>query len=164
MDQKGFANIILIILVVILAGVLGYIILVKKSVSTEQPQLNNLQNTQQTQPSIVKQNPTPTQPTKSKYDDKKVAECVDNYQSEQRRYSSEFGSGYIVVGFPLSTSIVLAKEIIKSHGLAPRETNVGFHSYLYADVTTGQEFLWSCRLKQDTRIRYADPLPSYTLQ
>ena len=61
-NQKGFANIILIILVVVLAGALGYITLVKKPAPTEQPQSNNSQNTQQTPPPIVKQNPPPTQP------------------------------------------------------------------------------------------------------
>lgn len=48
MNQKGFANIVLIILVVILAGALGYAILVKKSTPTEQSQTNNSQNTQTT--------------------------------------------------------------------------------------------------------------------
>ncbi|GEM_PF-6587800 len=46
MSKKFFANTILIILVVILAGALGYIILVKKPAPTEQSQLNNLQNKQ----------------------------------------------------------------------------------------------------------------------
>ena len=62
MNQKGFVNILLIVLVVVLAGVLGYVTLVKKPAPTEQPQSNNSQNTQQTPPPIVKQNPPPTQP------------------------------------------------------------------------------------------------------
>ena len=66
MNQKGFANIVLIVLVVILAGALGYVTLIKKSVSTEQPQSNNSQNTQPTMPpspnNTVSQNPPPTQP------------------------------------------------------------------------------------------------------
>ena len=48
MNQKAFANILLIVLVVILAGVLGYVTLVKKSVPAEQSQSNNSQNTQPT--------------------------------------------------------------------------------------------------------------------
>ncbi len=46
MNQKGIANIVLIVLVVVLVGVLGYITLVKKFNLVEQPQTNNLQNTQ----------------------------------------------------------------------------------------------------------------------
>ena len=45
-NQKGIANIVLIVLVVVLVGALGYITLVKKSNLVEQPQTNNLQNTQ----------------------------------------------------------------------------------------------------------------------
>ena len=63
MNQKGFANIVLIILVVILAGALGYVTLVKKSAPVEQPQSNNLQNTQTTTPppanNTVSQNQPP---------------------------------------------------------------------------------------------------------
>ncbi len=44
-NQKGFANIVLIVLVVILAGALGYVTLVKKTAPTEQSQTNNSQNT-----------------------------------------------------------------------------------------------------------------------
>jgi len=47
MNQKGFANIALIVLVVILASALGYVTLVKKPAPVERPQANNLQNTQQ---------------------------------------------------------------------------------------------------------------------
>ena len=53
MNQKGFANIVLIVLVVVLASVVGYITLVKKPVSVEQPQTNNSQNTQITTPPPV---------------------------------------------------------------------------------------------------------------
>lgn len=49
-SQKGFSNIILIIAVVILASVLGYVTLVKKSVPFEQHQSNNSQNTQTVTP------------------------------------------------------------------------------------------------------------------
>jgi hypothetical protein len=62
-NQKGFANILLIVLVVVLVGALGYVTLVKKPVSTEQ-QTNNSQNTQQTLPpsnnNTVTQTPPPT--------------------------------------------------------------------------------------------------------
>lgn len=46
MNQKGFTNIVLIILVVILASALGYVTLVKKPALVEQPQTNNSQNAQ----------------------------------------------------------------------------------------------------------------------
>ncbi len=64
MNQKGFANIviILIVLVVVLAGALGYVTLVKKSAPVEQPQTNNSQNTQSTTPpatnNTVSKNPS----------------------------------------------------------------------------------------------------------
>jgi hypothetical protein len=48
MNQKGFANIILIIFVVVLVGALGYVTLVKKPAPVEQPQTNN-NNSQNTQ-------------------------------------------------------------------------------------------------------------------
>lgn len=50
MNQKGFVNIVLIVLVVVLAGTLGYVTLVKKSAPTKQPQTSNSQNTQETPP------------------------------------------------------------------------------------------------------------------
>ena len=66
MNQKGVANIVLIILVVILAGALGYVTLVKKPAPNEQPQINNSQNTQPTTPpptnNTVSQNPPAIQP------------------------------------------------------------------------------------------------------
>ncbi len=40
MNQKGFANIVLIILVVVLVGALWFVTLVKKPASVEQPQTN----------------------------------------------------------------------------------------------------------------------------
>ena len=65
-NQKGFASILLIVLVVVLAGALGYVTLVKKPALTEQPPSNNSQNSQPTTPpssnNVVKQNPPPTQP------------------------------------------------------------------------------------------------------
>jgi len=48
MNQKGFLNIVLIVLVFILAGTLGYLTLVKKSTPTEQSQSNNSPSTQPT--------------------------------------------------------------------------------------------------------------------
>ncbi len=57
-QQKGFANnIVLIILVVVLAGVLGYVIFVKNPASVEQPQINSFQITQPTTP------PPPSKPS-----------------------------------------------------------------------------------------------------
>ena len=50
MNQKGVANIVLIVLVVILSGALGYVTLVRKPAPTEQSQTNNSQNTQPTTP------------------------------------------------------------------------------------------------------------------
>lgn len=68
-NQKGFANIVLIVLVVILAGALGYVTLVKKPAPVEQSQTNNLQNTQPTTPpptnNTVSQNPPANQPQSS---------------------------------------------------------------------------------------------------
>src|SRR3989344_3023082 len=49
-NQKGFANIALIVLVVILAGALGDVTLVKKPAPVEQSQINNLQNTEPSTP------------------------------------------------------------------------------------------------------------------
>jgi len=97
------------------------------------------------------------------YDQTKIEACVTTYKAEQDKYDNQISSGYIVVGFTSTTTLVLAKDIIKSHGLIPRETTVGYHSKLYADVKQGEEFLWSCRLKQDSRIRYADPSPTYSV-
>lgn len=62
MNQKGSANMVLIILVIILAAALGYVTLVKQQISNEQPQLNNLQNIQQIPQPVVNQNPLPAKP------------------------------------------------------------------------------------------------------
>ena len=53
MGQKGFANILLVVLVVVLAGALGYITLIKKPASVVQLPSDNAQNVQ----------PTPTPPS-----------------------------------------------------------------------------------------------------
>ena len=55
MDQKGFAKIVLIVLVVVLAGALGYVTLVKKPVPIKPPQVNNLQDTQPLSSSLSQQ-------------------------------------------------------------------------------------------------------------
>ena len=60
MNKKGFANIVLIILVVVLAGALGYVALIKKTAPVEQPQSTNSQNTQVTQPPITPLSSLPT--------------------------------------------------------------------------------------------------------
>ncbi len=64
MNQKGFANIVLIVLVVILAGAVGYFALVKKSPTptNETQQINNLP-TQQTSPPSTTQTPSPSSQT-----------------------------------------------------------------------------------------------------
>ncbi len=68
MNQKGFANIVIIVLVVVLVGALGYVTFIRKPAPVEQPQTNNSQNTQPTTPplanNIVSQNPPPTNPGK----------------------------------------------------------------------------------------------------
>jgi len=65
-NQKGFANILVIIGVVMLVGVAGYFTFVKKSVLVEPPQADNSQNTQTTTSSPFNntgsQNLPPTQP------------------------------------------------------------------------------------------------------
>ncbi len=63
-NQKGFANIVLIVLVVVLVGALGYMTLIRKSNPVEQPQTNNLQNTQtQSAADLPKNNTTQNAPT-----------------------------------------------------------------------------------------------------
>jgi hypothetical protein len=61
MNQKGYVNIILIVLVVILAGVVGYLTLIKKPTSPASPNQTPPTNTptQQTPP-ITSPKPTPT--------------------------------------------------------------------------------------------------------
>lgn len=68
MSQKGFTNTVLIVLVVVLASALGYITLIKKPASTEQPQSNNSQNTQPTTPT----SPSPQLVLDCSSDDKKI--------------------------------------------------------------------------------------------
>lgn len=60
MNQKGFANIVLIVLVVILAGAVGYLTLVKKSSTpTSETQPTNNSPTQQTPPASTTQTSPP---------------------------------------------------------------------------------------------------------
>jgi len=58
--QKGFANIVVIILAVVLAGALGYVTLVKKPAAPEQPTTS-----QNTPPPVVNNNTTPQNPPPS---------------------------------------------------------------------------------------------------
>lgn len=46
MNQKGFANIILVVVIVVLVGAVGYFVFVKKSEPVSEQPLNNSQNTQ----------------------------------------------------------------------------------------------------------------------
>ena len=107
--------------------------------------------------------PKPIQvPTKSTatYDSKKVNACMADYQAKQKKYDGQVAEGHILVGFPTSTPILSAKAAIQAHGLKPREGNSGFYTHLgvlFADLPSGSEYLWSCRLRQDSRIRYAEP-------
>lgn len=84
MNQKGFANIILIVLVVVLAGALGYFIITKKSEPVSQQQTQNSQNQipSQNLPSKT-QAPSPTLPTTVKSENWKT------YQNN--KYGFEFG-------------------------------------------------------------------------
>lgn len=63
-NQKGFVNIILTVLVIVLAGVVGYFVLVKKPAPIDNLQSNNLQNTRDTIPlpanNVTSQNQPPT--------------------------------------------------------------------------------------------------------
>ena len=85
-NQKGFANIVLIVLVVILVGAVGYFALVKKSPTptSENPPTNNLP-TQQTPPTATNNPPAtiPTTPSlsadkKSISADGKILLAIDN--------------------------------------------------------------------------------------
>ena len=102
MNQKGFANIVLIVLVVVLAGALGYVTLVKKSTPTEQSQTNNSQNTQPTTPpptnNTVSQNPPATQPPATPPSSLPTT-CVD--QSETKAVITSLTSYYGPVGTKL---------------------------------------------------------------
>ncbi|MDP3934608.1 MAG: hypothetical protein Q8Q46_00040 [Candidatus Giovannonibacteria bacterium] len=63
-SQKGFANIVLIVLVVILAGAVGYFALVKKSPTpTSETQTSNNLSPQQTPPVNTTQTPPPSSQT-----------------------------------------------------------------------------------------------------
>ena len=63
MNQKGIASIILVVVIVLLAGVVGYFTLVKKSPGSEVPQESS---TRTNAPQLGNQQPTPTvQPTTS---------------------------------------------------------------------------------------------------
>lgn len=61
MNNKRFTNIAFVFLVVVLAGVLGYVTLIKKPISTEQSQLNYAQNIDPTQ-FTTKNNSSLTEP------------------------------------------------------------------------------------------------------
>ena len=63
MNQKGFANTVLIILVVVLASALGYVTLVKKSAPVEQPGVSNSQNAEPTTPPSINNTVSQNQPT-----------------------------------------------------------------------------------------------------
>jgi hypothetical protein len=173
-SQKGF--IVPLIIVIILVSAIGGGFYFHKNKSTGTVinnvasniesetviQTTNIERNVEDVVSSAPKNSDKTAPV-SMYNNEMVNQCVNAYQSEQQKYKREISSGYVVVGFPSNTSLAVAKEIIKSHNLLPRETTVGYHSYLYADVTTGQEYLWACRLKQDPRVRYAEPSPVSTI-
>jgi len=91
MNQKGFANIVLIILVVVLAGALGYVTLVKKYTPTSNEQLiNPVRDEQQNQPT--------TKPA-TKTDIELAREALIDYFNflNKKQYSEAIkyhGSGY----------------------------------------------------------------------
>mgnify|MGYP001567014697 CR=1 FL=1 len=59
-NKKGFANIALVVLVVVVAGALGYVVLFKKPVSTEQLNSQNTQPTLPTMPTNTVSNSEPS--------------------------------------------------------------------------------------------------------
>jgi hypothetical protein len=85
MNQKGFTNIVLIILAVVLVGTFGYISLVKKSSSVE-PQL-----IPQTTPlPAVSNNPTPQNPSPSKISNLKT------YKNDTYGFQFQYPDGVII--------------------------------------------------------------------
>jgi hypothetical protein len=92
----------------------------------------------------------------------KVFDCVKDYELEKNKYGENIAPGYIVVGFYSSTTLSVARDIIKSYSLVPQDTSV-FYSKLNVNVEKGNEFFWSCKLKQDSRVRYAEPSPSISI-
>lgn len=101
MNQKGFANIVLILIVIILAGVLWYMLLVQAPESTEKLQSNDPQNEQSATSSLPDQTAKPVQPPR----DQPVTMSQDN-TSGWKTYHSK--SGY-QVKYPQDWSL---KEIV----------------------------------------------------
>ena len=135
MNQKGFVNIAPIVLVVVLAGVWGYVTLVKKPVSTEQPQSNDLQNMQPTIP--ITQTPTP--PSQNVNSEK--------YQDNENGFQFNFPSSWKVVqdktdlqGNPGgSTSYIQSPDyqsILRDEGeLSFKELKQGAEIFVYVQVS-----------------------------
>jgi len=105
MNQKGFINIVIIILVVAIAGTVGYFALVKKQtlpIETNQPQQTNTPVTSQTP--TTKNNPTATQQATSI--NNKLVVCDSEKEKEISRLRQEGGvvkdidsRSPIIVGF-----------------------------------------------------------------
>ena len=105
MNQKGFANIALIVLVVILAGVAGYFALVKKSEPVAQ---------QTTPPPTTTQTPTPQQPSPTPINETASWKTYKNdTYSFEVKYPSDWTSkgfwsengGFFYVAFGTANSI-----------------------------------------------------------
>ncbi len=131
MNQKGFSNtvIILIVLVVVLAGALGYITLVKKPTSVEQSQSNNLPSTQQTSTQTTNNSSTSSvQPTTKAVDWASLASDIQVLLKKQ-----EF-SGMVEVGRPKYPENFVQKADITGDGI--EEALVGFGSGAYMGYLT----------------------------
>lgn len=89
-SQKGFANVVLIALVVILAGAVGYFALVKKSpIPTSETQPTNNIPSQQTPP-VTTKNPTPKSTPKDETLSWKI------YQNDFFKYEFQYPNGFVI--------------------------------------------------------------------
>ncbi len=162
-NRKGFIVPLLItIIAVILIGGSFYLYQIKKNTPAIIDD-NNSTKAISSISTIQKNNPiTATGSISFKnssvtYDEGKITECINNYKQIQSKYPNNYTKGQVVVGFSTSTSLVDAKKIITSYGLASDDSAGSFYSKLYVNVAVGQEFLWSCRLQENKQIRYAEP-------
>jgi len=87
--------------------------------------------------------------------------CAVSLEKDTNTKGTKYQKGTILVSFPKETSLSSAENVVSSYNLtfandenAPASESFAANHFLTANVPEGEEFLYICKLKKDTRISH----------
>jgi len=89
-----------------------------------------------------------------------LTSCVDNLKKETAENNIKYDADTILVGFKSDTDYSEAKAILAVYGIGPEDDTSAKENYsserlITARIRESSEFTTICKLKRDSRIRYA---------